>query len=136
MNCPKCGGEVYDNRADKASGTKSYKWPDYKCKDKACDWAEWEKKKDAPAKPAARAPAGPKWTWPALQELYRNSLRIAAPLVKTLVPNATSDNVVSVATTIFIAATKDGVQPPPQPLTEKPTAIAAAEAADKDDLGW
>lgn len=44
MTCPKCNSEIYDNRADKASGVKSAKWPDFKCKSKSCDWAQWPEK--------------------------------------------------------------------------------------------
>jgi len=32
MNCPKCGGEMWDNTTSK----KNPKAPDYKCKDKNC----------------------------------------------------------------------------------------------------
>jgi hypothetical protein len=32
MNCPNCGGEMWDNTKDK----KNPKGPDYKCKDKNC----------------------------------------------------------------------------------------------------
>jgi len=35
--CPKCGGEMWDNRTDK----KSARSPDFKCKDKDCDHAIW-----------------------------------------------------------------------------------------------
>ena len=44
MTCPKCGSEIWDNRSDKANGVKTAKWPDFKCKDKACDWAQWPDK--------------------------------------------------------------------------------------------
>lgn len=39
LACEMCGGDVYDNRADKAAGTKSRKWPDIKCK--KCGHAVW-----------------------------------------------------------------------------------------------
>jgi hypothetical protein len=35
--CPDCGGEMWDNRADK----KSARAPDFKCKEKKCDKAIW-----------------------------------------------------------------------------------------------
>jgi hypothetical protein len=44
IQCPKCGSALYDNRADKASGVKSPKWPDLKCQNKACDFAQWPPK--------------------------------------------------------------------------------------------
>jgi len=37
MECPKCGGEMWDNRVSK----KNPKGPDYKCKDKTCGEAIW-----------------------------------------------------------------------------------------------
>lgn len=38
MNCPKCGGEMWDNRANK----KNPKQPDFKCKDREnCDGVIW-----------------------------------------------------------------------------------------------
>lgn len=55
MVCPKCNSEIYDNRNEKASGVKSTKWPDFKCKNKACDWAQWPPK--AGASPIQAAPA-------------------------------------------------------------------------------
>lgn len=35
-SCPTCGGEMYDNRAKKASGEFKPKSPDFTCKDKEC----------------------------------------------------------------------------------------------------
>ena len=37
MNCPKCEGEMWDNRV----GKKNPKAPDFKCKDKDCDGVIW-----------------------------------------------------------------------------------------------
>lgn len=129
MQCPQCSSEMWDNRENK----KNPKGPDYKCKDKACGHAIWlNAKKPATA---ARAPAGPKWTWAQLQDTYRNALRISAALVPTLVKGATSTDVVSGAATIFIAASRDGVAPPPEPLDKKPAAVQAAEDED-DTLPW
>lgn len=59
--CPDCGGPIWDNRSDKAAGKFGPKYPDFKCRDKTCDWAGWEKRKKAATKPApapahARAP--------------------------------------------------------------------------------
>jgi hypothetical protein len=64
MNCPKCGGEMYDNRPKKRSGEYNPKAPDFKCKDKQCLDAEtgfvtavWEHpQKGAPQRKAAPAP--------------------------------------------------------------------------------
>lgn len=40
MNCPKCGGEMWDNRQKKTNP----KAPDYKCKDPDCGGAIWPPK--------------------------------------------------------------------------------------------
>lgn len=40
--CPRCSGEIWDNRAKKADGKFSAKSPDYTCRDKdGCGWALW-----------------------------------------------------------------------------------------------
>lgn len=39
--CPKCGGLMWDNSLTK----RNPKAPDFKCRDKACDGAQWEKAK-------------------------------------------------------------------------------------------
>ena len=49
--CPKCQGEMWDNRASK----RNPRAPDFKCKDKGCDGVVWPPR-DANAAPAA--PAG------------------------------------------------------------------------------
>jgi hypothetical protein len=46
MECPQCGGEMWDNRGKK----KNPKQPDFRCKDEACAKAVWlSKKTTAPA---------------------------------------------------------------------------------------
>lgn len=49
--CPKCGGDMWDNRV----GKRNPRSPDFKCKDKACDGVIWPPK-NAPAR--SRQPAG------------------------------------------------------------------------------
>ena len=41
--CPKCSGDMWDNRLSKTKPTQ----PDYKCKDRGCDGAIWPEKKKA-----------------------------------------------------------------------------------------
>lgn len=42
MECPKCGGETWDNRQKKADGAMSPRAPDVACKDKEnCGWVQW-----------------------------------------------------------------------------------------------
>lgn len=47
VTCPKCGGQMWDNRETK----KNPKAPDYKCRDRGCDGVVW------PPKGQAAAPA-------------------------------------------------------------------------------
>jgi hypothetical protein len=52
MECPNCGGEMWDNRAKKRAGEFKPSAPDFKCKDKNCDGVVWpEKKKGGKARP-------------------------------------------------------------------------------------
>jgi hypothetical protein len=51
--CPKCTGEMWDNRASK----RNPRAPDFKCKDKSCDGVIWPPR-EAGAPAAAKAPAG------------------------------------------------------------------------------
>jgi len=58
--CPKCGGEMWDNRA----GRRNPRAPDFKCKDKSCAGVIWPPRDSAAAPPAAEAPYEPR-QWPA-----------------------------------------------------------------------
>jgi hypothetical protein len=40
VTCPKCGGQVWDNRATKTNP----KAPDFKCRDRSCDGVIWPEK--------------------------------------------------------------------------------------------
>ena len=46
--CPKCAGEMWDNRV----GKRNPKAPDFKCKDKTCDGVVWPPRNAASATPA------------------------------------------------------------------------------------
>jgi len=50
--CAKCNGPIWDNRADKAAGKVSAKYPDWKCKDQDCGWVAWQDSKKPKRKPA------------------------------------------------------------------------------------
>lgn len=40
--CPKCGGDVWDNRVKKQRGEFKENFPDFTCKDRdGCNWAKW-----------------------------------------------------------------------------------------------
>ena len=58
--CPKCGGEMWDNRA----GRRNPRAPDFKCKDKSCAGVIWPPRDSVAAPPAAEAPYEPR-QWPA-----------------------------------------------------------------------
>ncbi|MBA3341629.1 MAG: hypothetical protein H0T48_07320 [Gemmatimonadaceae bacterium] len=60
--CKKCGGEVYDNRADK----KSPRSPDFRCKDKACAEPAWLDKKKPAERPAKAAESREHYAGPPL----------------------------------------------------------------------
>lgn len=45
--CPKCDGEMWDNRFKKKRGEFSPKAPDFKCKDSDCEGVIWPPKKKA-----------------------------------------------------------------------------------------
>ena len=122
--CPKCGGPVYDNRADKASGKKGKKWPDFKCKDRDCNFAKWLKPKGAASEaPSNGASAsGPKWTWNTLPKLYEQCLLTTEPRVLSLADRmgikATVEDVLKATASVFIEAARSGVAPPKVRLPE------------------
>lgn len=55
-SCPKCGGEMWDNRPKKAAGEFKPNSPDFKCKDSGCGHIIWPAKDDKP-KGKSRAPS-------------------------------------------------------------------------------
>jgi hypothetical protein len=55
--CPRCGGDMWDNR----EGKRNPRAPDYKCKDKGCDGVIWPPRDAArTAAPATTTADGPK----------------------------------------------------------------------------
>ena len=62
--CPKCDGQMWDNRKDK----KNPKAPDFKCRDRSCDGVIWPAKgKPANGKPPVQYPSSkPQSEMPAL----------------------------------------------------------------------
>ena len=43
LECPDCGGPVWDNRDDEKAAANGGKRPNFKCKDTdGCDWASWD----------------------------------------------------------------------------------------------
>jgi hypothetical protein len=114
--CLKCGGPLWDNRADK----KTPKSPDMKCRDKACAEPYWigkpRPKSAGPGQPTPSYVKADKWTWETLQQTYHKCLAIAAKESTTFV-NATKipvtgADVVAMAACLFITASRDGVSEP------------------------
>jgi hypothetical protein len=52
VSCPKCGGQMWDNRAGKTNP----KAPDFKCKDRACDGVIWPPRRARQQPAPAAAP--------------------------------------------------------------------------------
>lgn len=131
MNCQKCGGETWDNTAKVATG---WRGPLRKCKNTACDWVLWPpKQKGTNGAPAKVSAPRAKWTWDSLDKTYERCLLVAEKRLTEYAlrhpkhPPSAAD-VASVAATLFIAASRDGIQEntvsvPNQPLTEKPAAF-------------
>jgi hypothetical protein len=142
--CPKCGGEIYDNRADKASGDKSHKWPDFKCKDADCGWAKWSDKgkgkgkgKDSGGTGAVEQARGPRYSWRQLAGLYAESLKIADHYVSEIAAKrnlpVTSADLLAATATIFITAARGGVKGvTDQPAKPKPAPKPAPKATPTD----
>jgi len=54
MQCPKCGGDVWDNRSKKLAGGMKPNAPDFSCKNKeSCGWVQWPPKTKASPVPVA-----------------------------------------------------------------------------------
>lgn len=121
MQCQKCGGEMWDNRAKNreraAQGKKPM--PDYACKDNdGCGGVVWPPK-ETKAKPAGFATKREQWTWETLESTYGRCVDIAYKQAKRLATAGmplTVEGVASMAATLFIAASRDGVTDAPKGL--------------------
>jgi hypothetical protein len=130
MQCETCGGECWDNRQKVAGG---WKGPLFKCKDRNCGWVKWPPK----PKPGQVAPAanghGPKWTWGQLAKTYERCILVAEPRVvdlgqRTKLPVTIAD-VLAAAATMFITASRDGIQ---EPKVSLPPAQTVPEPSDDE----
>jgi hypothetical protein len=140
MDCPKCGGPMWDNRQTK----KSPKQPDYKCKDRQnCDGVIWPPKGQNGAagagKSANGAGNGTRPTGP-LAPVYADCLDIASRAVKHYVGDkATAADIIAAAATIFIGATNTGrpvkkVDAPKPPPPPPPPVVQQEEYDEADNL--
>lgn len=126
--CPKCGGQMWDNRATK----RNPKAPDAKCRDRSCDGAIWPPKggngaqKPAPAPAPApasfgqirgleEAPVASSSEFKTLCAKYAECVEYVASVIVPQLskgPNAigvTPESVSAMAATIFIARKDAGV---------------------------
>jgi hypothetical protein len=140
MNCPDCGGAMWDNRESK----KNPKSPDFKCKNKdGCGKGVWEKKGDAA--PANRSSNGnghaPITATRPLGPLYNECMVFAkAACAHHFGDHATPDVVVAATATLFIQATKGDAPirapkpaPAPPPPPPPPPAPASSDRYYEDD---
>ena len=132
MQCPKCTGNMYDNRAENdarlARGEKMR--PDWKCKDKACDGVIWREKGAAAPKPAAPAapakaaysagphipaiddehPALPHEKLDHIFTVYKTCFKEAHTIARAAFgDDVADDTVAAMGATLLIAAQKAGV---------------------------
>lgn len=136
MNCPKCNGDMWDNRASKRKPTQ----PDFRCKDKDnCDGVIWPPREGrsngAPASngngngshapqqtaPTVKRPLGP---------LYNECLDFAKKAcVHHFGNDASVSDIIASTATLFIQAVRDGtpiraVAATPEPTPTPPPAPA------------
>ncbi len=126
MQCPDCGGAMWDNRETK----KSPKQPDYKCKNKQCDKAVWlEKRGDstghsAPSNANGHAAVAEPARGAAIGAIYAECFEFANKAVTHyLGERATPESIVAATATLFIEACRSNrpiraakpVPPPPPP---------------------
>lgn len=120
MECPKCGGPMWDNRQTK----KSPKMPDYKCKDREnCDGVIWPPRNkgngggNAQARSGAGGgnSAGTQRVSRPLGPLYYECLGVTVKSLKKLVPDAKPEDIIAATATLFIGATNTGF-----PILEAP----------------
>ena len=117
MECLKCHGDVWDNRAKKAEGKFKPNAPDFSCKDKGCGWNSGFGPKTAPQVPvqapivvpsAPQAQIGPSGRDGALVRLYWDCFdEILAGLKnRSLSTGFHDEQIAACVATLFIARSK------------------------------
>jgi hypothetical protein len=121
--CPKCGGEMWDNRTSK----RNPKAPDFRCRDRSCDGALWPGQHEAPSVRSSHltitngkgggargdgsaehavSPSSP------LRTCYLDAARFVLAEVRPLYERAglacADSTVAAITATIFIATCKNG----------------------------
>jgi hypothetical protein len=122
MQCPKCNGEVWDNRQKKVSGEFKANAPDFACKNKAgCGWNSYPAKDAPPAASAYQQPVpaamAPVMTAPAVNatqdairlQLFWDSFdSVLENLARRKVTDLfKSENICNLVATLYIGRTKN-----------------------------
>ncbi len=146
MNCPDCGGPMWDNRAKKESGEYKANRADLSCKDKdGCGKGIWSdgggggrRQGGGGQRGGQRGNGGgtPKNSRP-LGPLYYDCLKVAKACVEKELKGATPTDVLSATATLFIAASRDGTpltapkaKPAPEPEYEEDQRYIEEDAGD------
>lgn len=135
MQCEKCGGDTYDNRAKKANGTYKPGAPDFACKNKeGCGWKKFPPKGQGNGAPRPQNGAPKR----ALGPLYNECLDFAKRAVLHHLPNATPSDIIAATATLLIQATRDGSniyvgKPTPKPKPVAPPPPPEPEYQDESE---
>lgn len=161
MKCPACGSvKVYDNRADKAAGKRTKKYPDFKCANKDCTggrdgscWigygdegaqacgADYRGSGPAAGPGAASRPRGPQHSWVSYWKTAERCWKMAGELAGEDHPQRAA-----IFATLFIGAKDANLvvrpkappappapPPPPPPPRQPEPPIEEPEGFDDDD---
>lgn len=129
MNCPDCGGAMWDNRESK----RNPKAPDYKCKDRNCGKGVWDRAAKGgqngggPRQQTGKGSSREVWTWGDLFEAYSVC---QARILKMQGEKATPESINAGVATLLIAAEKLNL-PGPVTAKKRQEAVKAAEEAAK-----
>jgi hypothetical protein len=121
MQCPDCGGEVWNNAQKNEQRAREGKkpMPLWTCKDKdGCGWKKWpDKKTDTAPKGSGHAPAPRR----ALGPVYNECLDFAKKAVTHhFGKDVATTDIIAAAATLFIQAAKTGQSIRPRPVAPKP----------------
>lgn len=130
MNCPKCDGAMYDNRADKASGKRKASTPDFKCRDRECDGVIWPPKGGAASSAGSGSATATAAGTRALGGVFAESIDYSKAMLTHFFTeeNLSIELIMATATTLFQSAASTGqpirppkfVAPPPAPAPPPP----------------
>ena len=130
MECPNCGGPMWDNRNRK----KTPKSPDFRCKSQECGKVVWVPKPAASTSGSAGQSSG--YTWRQLYETFARCHQLAVKVVGKDSPDRQA-----ATATLFIQATRMGLKvsppaappPPPPPPPSRDDFEDFPEALKDDD---